>query len=112
VVCDDGAEEKARLDAAVAALEADTAVAALIKGSGGARPYTKDELEVIASDFGRKKEIQRHLKRPEHLAAFKAVLDPLRADNKLGRALGGTPSCMIYVDFKRRFGGGRAACLR
>jgi len=111
-VCDDGAEETSRIDGAVQALHADPAVAPLIKGVGGARPYSKGELEVIASDFGRKKDIQRLLKKPEHLAAFTAVLGKLQAENQLGRAVGATPACMIYVDFKRRFGGGRAACLR
>ncbi|MNC91744.1 hypothetical protein D3C83_80540 [compost metagenome] len=67
---------------------------------------------MIASNASRKKSIQRLMKRPEHLTAFTAVLDKLVADNKLGRAVGEPASCMIYVDFRRRFGGGRAACLR
>lgn len=112
LVCDDGAEEKGRLDAAVAALNADPAAAPFIKGAGGARPYTEDELEVIASNFARKKDIAPLMKRPEQLAAFTAVLEKLRASDRLGRAVREPASCMIYVDFKRRFGGGRAACLR
>jgi len=112
LVCDDGAEEKSRLDAAVVALNADPTVAPFIKGAGGARPYSEDELEVIASNFARKKDIAPLLKRPEHLAAFTAVLDKLRAADQLGRVVQEPAACMIYVDFKRRFGGGRAACLR
>ena len=112
VVCDDGADTKARIDGAVKALQDDAAVAPFIKGAGGARPYTEDELEVIASDFGRGKDITHLLKRPEQLAAFTAVLGKLKSDGRLGRIVNGTPSCMIYVDFKRRFGGGRAECLR
>lgn len=111
-VCDDGAESKARLDAAVAALAADAIVSTYIKGAGGARPYSEQELEVIASTFARGKEIARQMKRPEHLAGFVAVLGKLKESGQLGRAVGETPSCMIYVDFKRRFGGGRAECLR
>lgn len=111
-VCDDGADTKARIDAAVKALGEDAAVSPLVKGAGGARPYSEDELEVIASDFGRGKDIARLLKRPEHLGAFAAVLGKLKDAGQLGRVVNATPSCMIYVDFKRRFGGGRAECLR
>ena len=112
IVCDDGADTKARIDGAVAALQADATVGPYIKGAGGARGYTEDELEVIASNASRKKPIVKLMKRPEHLAAFTAVLDRLVADNQLGRVVTEPASCMIYVDFKRRFGGGRAACLR
>ena len=111
-VCDDGADTKARIDGAVEALKADPTVAAYVSGAGGARPYTKDELGIIASDAARGKALEKHMKKPEHLAGFKVVLDRLVGENKLGRKVGEVKACMIYVDFKRRFGGGRAACLR
>lgn len=112
IVCDDGADTKARVDAAVAALKADPTLAPYISGAGGARPYTDDELEVIVSNVSRHKAIDKLMKRPEHLAGFLGLLEKRVAAGELGRRVGEVPACMIYVDFKRRFGGGRAACLR
>lgn len=111
-VCDDGAEEGPRLDAVLKALKSDATTSPLVKGTGGARPYDDTELLIMASDYARKKPLDRLMKRPEHLAAFKAVLDGLAAKNELGGRTPPLPSCMIYVDFNRRFGGGRAACLK
>lgn len=112
VVCDDGAETKARIDRGVAALEADAAVATLIAGADGARPYTDDELAVLVSGFARTKDVSRWVKRPEHGEAFSRVLERLASGGELGRVQGAVRACMIYVDFRRRFGGGRAECLR
>lgn len=111
-VCDDGAEEGPRLDAAVKALKEDGALAGIIKGEGGARPYDDQILMVIASDYARKKPLDKHMKKAEHLAAFTKVLDGLAAKQQLGGRTPPLPACMIYVDFQRRFGGGRAACLK
>jgi len=111
-VCDDGAEDGARLDAALAAMKDDPALSPIIKGSEGARPYDKTELLIIASDYARKKPLDHLMKRPEHLAPFKALLDGLAAKGQLGGRTPPMPACMIYVDFARRVGGGRAACLK
>jgi endonuclease YncB( thermonuclease family) len=105
VVCDDGAETKARLEAAVKALQDDATAGAMTKG------YGKRDLEVLVSDYARKRDLGSKVKKPEHLPAFLAVLSKLRDAGSLGREVK-FPSCMIYVDFKRRFGGGRAACLK
>jgi hypothetical protein len=111
-VCDDGADSRARIDGAVAALKADKTVAPLIAGANGARPYNDEELAVVAATFGRGKDIARLMKRPEQLAAFTGVLEKLKTEGRLGRVVGEVKACMIYVDFRRRFGGGRAECLR
>jgi endonuclease YncB( thermonuclease family) len=105
-VCDDGAETKARLEAAVKALEADATAGPMTK-----QGYSKRDLEVLVSDFVRKKDISKKVKKPNHLASFTEVLQKLRDAGQIGREVK-LPSCMIYVDFKRRFGGGRAACLK
>jgi len=110
-VCDDGGEAKSRLDKATAALKADPAVGPMLAGVGGARKYDNDLLDLIASDFARGKDITKRMARPEHLPAFAAVLQKLKDNGELGRAVK-LPACMIYVDFRRRFGGGRAACLK
>ncbi len=111
-VCDDGAESGKRLDGAVAVMKADAALAPIIAGAGGKRPYEKDILLIIASNHARQKPIDLHMQAPEHKALFMKVLDGLRASGELGGRTPPLPSCMIYVDFKRRFGGGRAACLK
>lgn len=111
-VCDDGAESGPRLDAAVKALQADPALSGIIAGAGGKRPYDKDILQIIASNYARKKPFDVHMKAPEHKALFLKVLDDLAGKGELGGRTPPMPACMIYVDFKRRFGGGRAACLK
>jgi len=110
-VCDDGGEAKSRLEKAAAALKADAAAGPMIAGVGGGKKYDGDLLDLIASDFARGKDIARRMARPDHLAAFVAVLQKLKDNGELGRAVN-LPACMIYVDFRRRFGGGRAACLK
>lgn len=111
-VCDDGGESGSRLDKAVDAMKADADLAAIISGSGGARPYERDVLLIIASNHARKKPIDSLMKRPEHAAAFRKVLEALTRAGELGGRTPPIPTCMIYVDFNRRFGGGRAACLK
>lgn len=110
-VCDDGGESKARLENGVAALKADAVAGPFVAGAGGGRKYEDKELELILSDFARGKDVAKRMKRPEHLPAFGAVLQRLKDNGELGRQVN-LPSCMIYVDFRRRFGGGRAACLK
>ncbi|MFO0747240.1 MAG: hypothetical protein U1F43_16475 [Myxococcota bacterium] len=111
-VCDDGAEEGPRLDAALRALKGDPTLAGIIKGESGTRPYDDEALMIIASDYARKKPLDRHMKKADHLALFMKVLDGLGQKGELGGRTPNIPACMIYVDFQRRFGGGRAACLK
>lgn len=111
-VCDDGGESKSRIERAVNALKGDPTAGPMVAGAGGSKAYDKDDLELLVSDYARGKELAKRMRKPEHLPAFKAVLDGLKQNGELGRDVGETPACMIYVDFKRRFGGGRAECLK
>ena len=106
-VCDDGGESKSRLERAVEALKNDAAAGPLVKSG-----YSNDALELLVSDFARGRDIAKRMRKSDHLPAILAVLQGLKEKGEIGRAVGETPSCMIYVDFKRRFGGGRAACLK
>lgn len=103
-VCDPGYDSPERLERAAAALRADPAVAELV----GA--YDDAKLSELLSRFGEHKDWVELLADPAQQEALGAALERLRLAGKVGR-IGGT-SCSIYTDFRRRYGGGKAACLK
>lgn len=48
----------------------------------------------------------------EHREAYGAALALVQSEGTLTASPGDLQSCMVYVDFKRRFGGDRAKCLK
>ena len=103
-VCDPGYDSPERLADAAAALKADAEVAGVV----GA--YDDAKLTEILSRFGEQKDWAALLADPAHKEALGAAMERLRLAGKVGR-IGGN-SCGIYTDFKRRYGGGKAPCLK
>ena len=52
------------------------------------------------------------LKKKDHVDPLTAALRRARAAGHLGAYEPKDGSCMVYVDFRRRFGGGKAKCLK
>ena len=102
--CDDGYESEDRVQAVIAALKADAGLAAVIGAYDDAR------LETLIRKFAMKQDLTKDLAAAEHLAPLTAALEVERLAGRIGRT--GITSCHIYVDFRRRFGGGKAVCLK
>jgi endonuclease YncB( thermonuclease family) len=98
--------DEAKVEALAAALAQDGAAAKLV-GS-----LSDDDLESLARDFIRYRHINRTVA-PEDREKLADHLDR----NYVRQGVLGTPSasegsCMVHVDFKRRYGEGRAGCLK
>jgi endonuclease YncB( thermonuclease family) len=102
-ICDVGYEPEERIDAAVASIK--TAAPDV------AAAYDDATLGKIAASFAQGQDYAPMLTDPAHAAPIGGALEALRASNAFGR-MSDVRSCMIHVDFKRRFGGGKAACLK
>ena len=102
-VCDVGFESPERVTAATKALRADASLAGFIA------KYDDARLDRLLRKFAMKKDYQDELVAPTDGAALAPALEALRLAGDIGRV--GPPSCNYYVDFRRRFGGGKAVCL-
>lgn len=104
-ICDTGTPTYAQIMAAVAALNADETVAVFL-GDYGA----EDTMEMVTRT-ARGNGLGPILKDEAHGTAILAVLTPLKEGGQLTRT-DALNACHLYVDFKRRFGGGKAECLK
>lgn len=107
-VCDDGGEDGPRIAGAIAALKAEPTLAGAWAHE---RPYSDDELTLLVNDFARGKSFAQRLRKGDDAGAFAKVLEGLKTEGKFGRVVK-MPSCMVNVQFNRRFGGARAKCLQ
>lgn len=70
------------------------------------------KLAAVVAEFMRYRHISRDVPE-EHRVALRSHLLGYVASGQLGEQTQGQPSsCMTHIDFKRRFGTGRAACLK
>lgn len=69
------------------------------------------DLQSVVHDFAEFRHINRKVPEDDREEA-KRVLLSIVAEGKLGDQSEGNGACMIHVDFKRRFGTGRASCLK
>ncbi|MCA9707851.1 MAG: thermonuclease family protein [Myxococcales bacterium] len=97
--------DPARVDEVMAALRADTAVASIVE------PLDDQTLRKVVTDFAKYRLVDREVPKEvrqelvEHLLGY-------AEQGRFGTAEGEATACMVHVDFKRRFGTGRAACLK
>ncbi len=90
-------------------------VAEALKGEAGfsdvISPLSADELTAMVTEFAKYQHIDRSIP-GERREALKTFLLGWVAEGRFGEQQGTPGACMTHVDFKRRFGGGKAQCLK
>jgi endonuclease YncB( thermonuclease family) len=97
--------DDATIDEATKALRADANVAAIVE------PLDDATLRAVVATFARHRRIDREVPKSDREALERHLMGWVSA-GRFGTAEGQPGSCMIHIDFKRRFGTGRAACLK
>ena len=81
----------------------------------GTSPYlaglSDADVRSVVRDFAEFRHINRKVKEDDR-DALKKLLMSYVAQGRFGDQTESNGACMIHVDFKRRFGTGRAACLK
>jgi endonuclease YncB( thermonuclease family) len=99
------AVDDATIDEVTRALRAEAAVATIVE------PLDDAALRRVVATFARHRHIDRDVAKDDREALERFLLGWV-ASGRFGKAEGQPGSCMIHIDFKRRFGTGRAACLK
>jgi len=94
-----------KIDAVAKSLRDDVAVAAIVQHLSDA------DLRSVVVDFATYRHINRKVEEDQR-EALQTRLLTYAADGSLGEQTSHSASCMTHVDFKRRFGTGRAQCLK
>lgn len=97
--------DDATIDAVTAALRDDTAVATIVE------PLDDRTLRKVVSDFARFRHVDREVAKDDR-EALTLHLQGYASAGRFGTSQPEPGSCMVHIDFKRRFGTGRAACLK
>jgi len=97
--------DPARVEEVVTALRADAAVEAIVK------PLDDATLLEVVTDFARYRLVDREVPKEVRQDLVKH-LQGYASAGRFGTAPGSPTACMVHVDFKRRFGTGRAKCLK
>ena len=97
--------DEAKVDEVTAALKAEPTLAAIV-GS-----ISDEDLRTVVRDFAEFRHINRVIPKNDRDEVEK-VLVGWAAAGQLGEQTSSDGSCMVHIDFKRRFGTGRAACLK
>jgi endonuclease YncB( thermonuclease family) len=99
------AVDDATIDEVTKALRADKAVATIVE------PLDDAALRKVVAVFARFRHVDREVQKDDREPLKKHLMGYVSA-GRLGNAEGQPGSCMVHIDFKRRFGTGRAACLK
>ncbi|MEM6993021.1 MAG: thermonuclease family protein [Myxococcota bacterium] len=99
------AVDDAKVDEVAKALEDDVNVASIVQHLSDA------ELRSVVRDFAEFRHINRKVAKDQR-ETLKARLMTYATDGSLGEQSGKAASCMTHVPFERRFGTGRASCLK
>jgi hypothetical protein len=97
--------DAATIDEVTKALRGDATAAALVEG------LDDPTLRQVVATFARHRRIERQVPK-DHREKLERFLAGWASAGRFGNAEGQPDSCMIHIDFKRRFGTGRAACLK
>jgi len=97
--------EPAAIDEATKALRADATAAAIVESLDDAT------LREVVATFARHRRIDRQVAKDDRDKLERLLLG-WASMGRFGNAEGQPSSCMVHIDFKRRFGTGRAACLK
>jgi endonuclease YncB( thermonuclease family) len=97
--------DEARIPAIVAALTAEKAAAELIAG------LSAEDLTSVVRDYARFRHINRKVAKDKRQALAAHLAGYVQA-GQFGTQTASEGACMVHVDFKRRYGRGKAACLK
>lgn len=97
--------DAATIDAVTTALRADATMASIVD------PLDDTALRQVVATFARHHRIDRQVAKDDREKLERFLIGWV-AQGRFGTAEGQRSSCMVHIDFKRRFGTGRAACLK
>ncbi|MBC8068451.1 MAG: thermonuclease family protein [Deltaproteobacteria bacterium] len=97
--------DAAKVDEVTKALAADAKAEQLIRG------VAEPDLRQAVEEFAKWRHVSRAIAKDNRLE-LERVLQGYADSGALGGQRGNPGACMIHVPFERRYGGGRAACLR
>ncbi|MCX4240949.1 thermonuclease family protein [Paraliomyxa miuraensis] len=97
--------DAATIDEVAKALREDSAVATIVE------PLDDQALRKVVSDFARFRHVDREVAKDDR-DALTRHLQGYAAAGRFGNGQPEPGACMVHIDFKRRFGTGRAACLK
>ena len=95
-----------KIDALVSELKADAAAAAWISG------LSDESLRGMVLEFAEFRHIDRSVKKDDREPLKQHLLTTYVQAGKFGEQQRYDGACMLHVDFKRRYGEGRATCLK
>lgn len=94
-----------KVDEVTSAIAADPKAAKLIKG------VSASDLRGAIEEFAKWRHVSRAIPKDDRIE-LEQLLEGYAASGAFGPQRGSEGSCMIHVPFERRYGAGRAACLR
>ena len=97
--------DESKVDEVAEALKTEPSAAPIV-GS-----LSADDLRSVVRDFAEFRHVGRSIPKDDR-AAIEKVLVGWAAAGRFGEQTASDDSCMVHIDFKRRFGTGRAACLK
>jgi endonuclease YncB( thermonuclease family) len=97
--------DDAKVDEVARALATDPAVAAIVDN------LSEKDLRSVVHDFARYRHINRKVEQERRIELLEHLMTYVAA-GKFGPQTPRDSSCMLHVPFERRFGGGRASCLK
>jgi endonuclease YncB( thermonuclease family) len=97
--------DEAKVDEVAAALPADPAAAPIVAA------LSPEDLRAVVREFAEFRSVGRAIAKDDR-ASLEKVLIGWAAAGRFGEQTSTDDSCMVHIDFKRRFGTGRAACLK
>jgi endonuclease YncB( thermonuclease family) len=100
--------DEAKVDEVAEALKTDPAAASILPII---EKLSAEDLRGVVRDFAEFRHINRSIPKDDRSAVEK-VLVGWAAAGRFGEQTSTDDSCMVHIDFKRRFGTGRAACLK
>ena len=98
--------DEAAIDPVIAALKADGTAAGWIAG------LSDEDLRAMVLEFAEFRHINRSIKKDDREAFKQHLLSNYVQQGKFGEQQRYDGACMVHVGFKRRFGEGRASCLK
>jgi endonuclease YncB( thermonuclease family) len=97
--------DDATIDAVTKALRADAAMATIVE------PLDDATLRKVVAAFARYRHVDREVPKADRERLKRHLMGYVSA-GRFGTVEGQPGACMVHIDFKRRYGTGRAACLK
>lgn len=79
--------------------------------SGIVEGWSDERITAVATNYGRYRRVTREVPK-ESRADMETALQAMAASGRMGGDQGAPSVCMVHVPFRRRYGAGKASCLR